>query len=90
MDSSRGPSAPLAGSSPVQWARCSSRARWSFFQGAYPRFGSIRCQDCSAQYDPSGALQATTRFGRAGPSYGWQAFLNVFQRALRVVFQPPA
>ena len=42
----------------------------------------------TAQYDPSGALQALTRCTSGGPSYGLQAFLN---RSFRPnVPQPPA
>jgi hypothetical protein len=40
---------------------------------------SIRCQDCTAQYDPSGALQDATSHSSAGPSYALQPFLKVFQ-----------
>src|SRR5918993_2021921 len=73
---------------PVQWDRWSAQARCSGSQGKRPRLGSARCQRCTAQYEPSGALQAATTWARVGPSYGRQAFSN--SSFLPKVPQPPA
>jgi hypothetical protein len=54
-----------------------------------PKFGSCRCHFCTAQYEPSGALQTTLTHWIVGPSYFWQWFLNVFQTSFRYVPQPP-
>ena len=73
---------------PVQWETSSHCARSSGVQGVKPRSGSGCGQLCAAQYEPSGALQAATTFGRAGPSYVPQLPLKVFQYSGVVL--PPA
>ena len=57
---------------------CSSHTACSGFHGAKPRFGSIRCHDCSAQNEPSGAVQPVTNHASFGPVYGLQTLLIVF------------
>src|SRR5579862_6538746 len=55
------------GSAPVQCERWSSHTDCAAL-GATPRSGSARCHAWSAQYEPSGALQAATFHASAGPS----------------------
>src|SRR5437868_1603849 len=69
----------ICASAPCQCEIRSSTADWSDRQGLKPRFGSIRCQACSAQLEPSDAVQAATSQASLGPVYGRQTLLIVLK-----------